>query len=197
MEVVHGLRTKDAVALTFHGNGDVALGRRLIQIATDRGAHITVFVVGSWLAANPSVAQLVTDHGHEWANHTWTHPELGRLGGAAVLDEIVRCRDALTRVTGTTGRWFRPSAMDRATPLVLTEAGRAGYSTSVAFDVDPSDYRDPGADLVRSRTLAGVQRGSIVSLHLGHQGTVDALPGILDGLSQRGLHPVTVSELLA
>lgn len=186
----------DAVALTFHGNGDPALARRLIQTATDRGAHITVFVVGSWLAANPSFAPLISDHGHQWANHTWTHPQLGNLGGAAVFDEIVRCRDAIARVTGSASPWFRPSAMDRATPLVLSQAAKAGYATSVAFDVDPSDYRDPGAALVRSRTLARVQKGSIVSLHLGHQGTVDALPGILDGLSQRGLRAVTVSELL-
>jgi hypothetical protein len=35
-----------------------------------------------------------------------------------------------------------------------------------------------------------------VSLHLGHQGTVDALPGILDELASRGLTPVTASRLL-
>jgi len=87
--------------------------------------------------------------------------------------------------------------MTHATPLVLEQAARAGYDTSISFDVDPSDYRDPGADLVRSRTLAAIEKGSIVSLHLGHQGTLDALPGILDGLAKRGLRPVTVSELLS
>lgn len=185
------------MALTFHGNGDPALARKLLATATARDAHLTVFVVGSWLAANPSFASVVSEHGHEWANHTWTHPELARLSGGAVLDEIVRCRDALARITGAAGAWFRPSAMNHATPLVLEQAGKAGYAHSISFDVDPSDYRDPGAEAVRARTLAGVQKGSIVSLHLGHQGTVDALPGILDGLAQRGLRTLTVSELLS
>ncbi len=67
--------------------------------------------------------------------------------------------------------------------MLAAAAGRVGYRTVVAFDVDPADYRDPGAALVASRTLAAVQRGSIVSLHLGHEGTVQALPAILDGLA--------------
>ena len=38
--------------------------------------------------------------------------------------------------------------------------------------------------------------GSIVSLHLGHPGTVEALPAVLAHLHDRGLAPVTASELL-
>jgi len=38
--------------------------------------------------------------------------------------------------------------------------------------------------------------GSIVSLHLGHAGTVTALPAILHGLARRGLRPVTLTGLL-
>ncbi|MDQ5841197.1 MAG: hypothetical protein M3537_08670 [Chloroflexota bacterium] len=47
-----------------------------------------------------------------------------------------------------------------------------------------------------SRTLEQVWPGSIVSLHLGHAGTVRALPQILTGLAAKGLVPVTLSRLL-
>ncbi len=80
--------------------------------------------------------------------------------------------------------------------MVLEEAGKAGYQAVLGFDVDPLDYRDPGRDAVVSRTLATVKPGSIVSLHFGHQGTVDALPAILDGLADKRLQPVTLSTLL-
>jgi peptidoglycan/xylan/chitin deacetylase (PgdA/CDA1 family) len=62
--------------------------------------------------------------------------------------------------------------------------------------VDPLDYLDPGPALVRSRVAATVRPGSIVSLHLGHPGTVAALPGILADLHARGLAAVTVSTLV-
>ncbi len=45
--------------------------------------------------------------------------------------------------------------------------------------------------------LGSVQPGSIVSLHLGHPGTVTALPAILRGLAGRGLRPVTLTGLLS
>lgn len=45
--------------------------------------------------------------------------------------------------------------------------------------------------------MAKARAGSVVSMHLGHPGTVAALPGILADLADRGLAPVTASELLA
>jgi peptidoglycan/xylan/chitin deacetylase (PgdA/CDA1 family) len=182
--------------LTFHASGDPALGRDLLSAAEAGGAKLTIFVVGSWLEANPSMAQRIVSGGHELGNHTYTHPDLKVLDATALEAEVTRARDVLRRLTGSGGDYFRPSQMDRATPAVLAAAGEAGYRTSVAYDVDPLDYQDPGATAVRDRTLAAVRPGSIVSLHLGHQGTVDALPEILAGLKQRGLQPVTVGRLL-
>ncbi len=196
MEVVYGSRSRPQVALTFHGNGDPVLAEALLKAADAKNAKITVFAVGTWLASNPTLGKRILASGHELANHTYTHPDLGSLGSAAVEQEFAKARDVLRQVTGGNGRYARPSAMDRSTPLVLAAAGVVGYRTVVAFDVDPADYRDPGADAVVSRTLAAVQRGSIVSMHLGHLGTVQALPRILDGLSVRGLRPVTVDTLL-
>lgn len=195
-EVVNGPRARQEIALTFHASGDPALGRALLSAAEAGGAKLTIFVVGSWLEQNPSMAQRIQSGGHELGNHTYTHPDLRVLGATALEAEVTRARDVLRRLTGSSGDYFRPSQMDRATPAVLAAAGAAGYRTSVAYDVDPLDYEDPGAAAVRDRTLAGVRPGSIVSMHLGHQGTVDALPDILAGLKQRGLKPVTVGQLL-
>lgn len=168
----------------------------LLAAVERAGATITVFAVGSWLEQQPKVATRILSGGHELANHTWTHPDLSRLGPAALDEQVVRCRDLLVRLGGSPGRWFRPSQANRSTPAVLAAAGRAGYRTCLAWDVDPQDFRDPGAAAVRDRTLTGVRGGSIVSLHFGHRGTVEALPGILRGLGERGLTAVTAGALL-
>ena len=76
------------------------------------------------------------------------------------------------------------------------EAGIAGYRRVLSYDIDGLDWKDPGPDVIRS-AVATATAGSIVSLHLGHQGTVAALPGILTDLAARGLTPVTATELLA
>lgn len=195
--VQHGPANSHAVALTFHGSGDPALTRQMLDTARRLGVPLTVFAVGNWLDANPGMARELLDSGHELANHTYTHPVIGRLGGADVLREITRCRDALAAHAGAApARWFRPSGMDVATPLVLEEAGKAGYRTVVGYSVDSRDFTDPGPAAIESRVAAGLAPGAIVSLHLGHPGTITAMEPMVQHLRSAGLRAVTVSELL-
>src|SRR3954469_272589 len=198
--VVSGPTTKPRVALTFHTNGDLDLADQLLEVLDSRHVKMTSFIVGDWLDANPDMAKRIVDGGHEFANHTYTHPDFLQLRREAQLDEVVRCRDVLVRLTGGPGAAFRPSGTDDGTASpgdqVLSVATEAGYATVLGFDVDPLDYDDPGADVVTQRTLAAVHPGAIVSLHFGHAGTVQAMPAILDGLQQRNLTPVTISTLL-
>jgi peptidoglycan/xylan/chitin deacetylase (PgdA/CDA1 family) len=194
--IPNGSRTGAGVALTFHGSGDHTLALELLAAAAKAQAPITVFAVGTWLEQQPDMARRILDGGHELANHTYTHPALAHVDRAGVAREIARCRDVLARLSGSGGEWFRPSGIDHPTDLMLEEAGRAGYRVSVGYDVDPHDYQDPGADAVVSRVKAGVQAGSIVSLHFGHAGTVAAFPGVVSAVRARGLEPVLVRHLL-
>ena len=119
------------------------------------------------------------------------------LGARAADTEVTRCAALLRKLTGSEGVWFRPSGTPVSTPTIRAAAGRAGYARCLSFDVDPLDYLDPGANVVRDRVLAAARPGSIVSLHLGHVGTVRALPAILAGLRSQRLEAVTATTLLA
>ncbi len=195
-ELVHAGTGRPEVALTFHGAGDEALARRLLTVLHDRGAAGTVLAVGTWLQRYPDAGRMVVGLGHELGNHTWSHPNLAALDEAGVRVEIERCRDLIAGTTGDPGAFFRPSQAQHATPIVRRAAVAAGYPAVLSFDVDSRDFTDPGAALVR-RNAAAVTAGGVVSLHLGHPGTLDALPGVLDDLAARGLRPVTASTLFA
>jgi peptidoglycan/xylan/chitin deacetylase (PgdA/CDA1 family) len=197
VEIVHGPATAKGVALTFHGAGDPALALQLLSAVHTAGASITVLAVGTWLEQNPTMAKRILDAGHELGNHTYHHLTMPNLDSAADDTEITKCAQILRTLTGSQGRWFRPSGTTRATPRILAAAGRAGYAECLSFDVDPQDYTDPGAAAVVARLLAAVRPGSIVSLHLGHAGTVQAMPAILQGLQSRGLPAVSMSMLMA
>jgi peptidoglycan/xylan/chitin deacetylase (PgdA/CDA1 family) len=196
-----GPRDRQQVALTFHVSGDASLAASLLDLLRENHVPITAFMVGNWLDANRDLGVRFLDEGHEVANHTYTHPTFPSLDQAAMTSEVVRCRDAITRLTGGGGRFFRPSGTANGTDppaaVVIDVARASDYQTVVGYDVDPADYQDPGATAVSQRTLASLQPGSIVSLHFGHRGTIDALPSILSGLRSRGLAPVTMSALLA
>jgi peptidoglycan/xylan/chitin deacetylase (PgdA/CDA1 family) len=194
-DVTHGPRSVAAVALTFHGAGDPRFADAIMTAAERVGAVLTVLAVGSWLQTYPQMGDRVLAGGHELGNHTLHHRPMRLMGESAAYTEIVGGQREVQRFT-TAPSWFRPSGTPHATPHILAAAARAGYSTSLSFDVDPRDYTDPGPDLVVSRVLGAVRPGSIVSLHLGYAGTVAAMPRLLGGLHDRGVVAVTVSQLL-
>jgi peptidoglycan/xylan/chitin deacetylase (PgdA/CDA1 family) len=196
-EVVNGPRDRPAVALTFHGQGDAAIVRGALAALAAGGAKATVLAVGAWLRQQPGLATLVLDGGHELGNHTENHLNIAGMTEARMFAEINDCAATLRSLTGSAGTWFRPSQTVHSTPAIRAQAAKAGYPTCLSYDLDSLDYTDPGADAVVRTTLAQVRNGSIVSLHFGHAGTVTALPGILDGLRAKGLHAVTMTELMS
>ena len=143
-----------------------------------RGA-VTVLAVGTWLEQYPQIAQRILGGGHDLGNHTMHHLDIAAMDAAEAFAEIAGCARRLRALTGSAGRWFRPSQTQYSTPLIEREARRAGYRTCVSYDVDSLDYTDPGPDAIVSTVLGKTRPGSIVSLHLGHSGTVTALPAIL------------------
>jgi peptidoglycan/xylan/chitin deacetylase (PgdA/CDA1 family) len=184
------------VALTFHGQGEPALVRQLLAELGSGGARVTVLAVGGWLQAQPAMARLILDGGHELGNHTQNHLDIAHMSSGQAFTEIDGCAQVLKRLTGSIGVWFRPSQAQYSTPTIRAQARKVGYPTCLSYDLDSLDYTDPGPANVASTTLGAVRNGSIVSLHFGHAGTVTAMPQILDGLRRRGLTAVTMTELI-
>ncbi len=195
MQIARANSGRAEVALTFHGTGDLGIARRIHDTLGSAGAKATVMAVGTWVAASPDGIRMFHDSGHDIGNHTWSHGVMTSMSTTTVLSEIERCRDALGALLGTPGSFFRQSSAQTATGSELAEAGIAGYARVLSYDIDGLDWRDPGPTVIRN-AVAKATAGSIVSLHLGHQGTVTALPGILSDLAARGLAAVTATDLL-
>jgi peptidoglycan/xylan/chitin deacetylase (PgdA/CDA1 family) len=196
-QVVHGPRNRTQVALTFHGQGPLPLAGALLAEAERARAQVTVLAVGTWLKQYPQIAHRILGGGHDLGNHTMHHLDIAAMDAAGAHAEIAGCAQRLRALTGSIGRWFRPSQTHYSTPLIERQARKAGYPTCVSYDLDSLDYTDPGPDAIVSTVLGAARPGSIISLHLGHPGTVTAVPAILHGLARRGLRAVTLTELLA
>ncbi|MGZ4631238.1 MAG: polysaccharide deacetylase family protein, partial [Actinomycetes bacterium] len=144
----------------------------------------------------PAMARRVLDGGHELGNHTQHHLPMRGLGPAAAHREIVECAHRLRQLTGSQGRWFRASGTQHTTRVIRTAAAHAGYARCLSYDVDSLDWTDPGPDAVVRAVLDNARGGSIISLHLGHRGTIAALPPLIDGLGKKGLRAQSVTELV-
>ena len=195
-DISHGPRSSKKVALTFHGAGDLKIATELLNILSKTSTPITVFAVGTFLKSNPEFAKQILDGGHDLGNHTMTHTQMKTISAKRVDQEISECAAVLKKLTGNHGSFFRPSGTQYSTALIRKTAQKYGYKNCISYDVDSHDYQDPGKAAVISNVNKGIKGGSIISLHFGHQNTVDALPALIENIKSKGFTPVTLTDLL-
>ncbi|SLN11804.1 polysaccharide deacetylase family protein [Pseudooctadecabacter jejudonensis] len=183
------------VAMTFDDGPHPTHTPRLLDMLRDRGLRATFYLIGNRVAAYPALTRRIADEGHEIGNHSWSHPFLDRHSDATVIREIDRTTDAIYQVTGRPPVTFRPpyGSFTRRQRGWLNDVRRL---PTILWSVDPQDWRRPGANTVASRILRHSHQGAIILSHDIHRGTIDAMPATLDGLTARGLHFVTVSQII-
>lgn len=179
------------IALTFD-DGPSAYTSGLLDALQAANVHATFFMVGREIAAHVDDVTRAAALGNEIGNHTWSHADLTKLAPEAASAELSRTADAIQAATGTRPTLVRPpyGAYD---PQVDALVG----GPEILWSIDPRDWEDRDTTAVTQRVLDAAKPGGIVILHDLHQTTVAAVPGILAGLLAKGIHPVTVSRLLA
>ncbi len=178
---------RKVVYLTFDDGPSPATTPRILELLRRHRATATFFAVGSQVDAYPALARRVVRAGHTFGNHTYTHADLSQLSAAQFVAEVDRTQAALRRATGTTTTMLRPPY--GATSSAVRElAAQRGYRL-VMWDVDPQDWRRPGAYGIAAHVLANAGPGDVVLLHDGggeRSQTIAALERILRTMSARG-----------
>jgi peptidoglycan/xylan/chitin deacetylase (PgdA/CDA1 family) len=195
-DIQHGPRSVAKVALTFHGAGAPDYSDELLKLFKKTSTAVSIFAVGTWLTADPAIAQRIIGEGHDLGNHTMTHTQMKTISAAKVDREIAGCAAELKKLIGNHGAWFRPSGTQFSTPTIRKAALKYGYGQCISYEVDSEDFKDPSKKKVISNVMDNVQNGSIISMHFGHKVTLQAMPELLDALHTKGLKPVTLTELL-
>jgi peptidoglycan/xylan/chitin deacetylase (PgdA/CDA1 family) len=130
-------------------------------------------------------------------DHTFTHPDLARLHTPAVRGQLLSTIAAIRAQSGYTPCVFRPPYGDVDAAVIRT-ARSLGLAT-IGWNVDPSDYAQPGTAAIVRRVLEQVRPGSIIISHDGggpRVQTLAAYPKIIAKLHGRGYRIVTIPQLL-
>lgn len=201
--VTHGSREGRRVALSFDDGPDPEVTPAVLDALARYGARATFFGIGRALQAQPLLARRIAADHHELGNHSWAHSRWQAFFGARrQTQEIERGAQAITALTGTAAQpLYRPPIGLKSPPLA--RAAERLRLTLVAWSLHSRDTRGGDPRRIAQRVLDKIRPGDIVLMHDGHDlpgrhrpATAQALPQILEGLRQRGLQCVTVSELL-
>jgi probable sporulation protein (polysaccharide deacetylase family) len=190
----HGTPQKPRVALAVN----VAWGEEylpeMLKICAAQKVKVTFFMVGSWVKAFPELLRAMAESGHEIANHGLYHghplqmnrEELRRLitDNEVLLQEVLRHKPV---------KLFAPP-YGEVSPRIVAAAGELGYRT-IMWSVDTVDWKNPTPEALLQRVLAKIKPGGIILMHPTIASRKALLP-LIRALKQRGLQPVTVSEVL-
>ncbi len=193
----------DQVALTFDDGPDPIVTPKILKILGSYDVHATFFVIGRQLEQQIDVARSALAAGHELANHSWQHAYLQSLHGTRSIGQDIDRNSALL---ATLSPRLQATLYRAPVGLKNPELARASQARGlaiIAWSIHSRDTIDSNPKRVAARVLRNIKAGDIVLMHDGHDRAglhrmcaLNALPLILDGLKERNLRSVTVSELL-
>ncbi len=167
-----------------------------VRMLARSGVQATFFMIGRQVTSSYRETILrELREGDVPGDHTFTHPDLTR--SRDVRGELEKTLVAIRAQSGYTPCVFRPP-YGAVNGEVVRTARSLGMAT-VGWNVDPSDYTQPGTAAIEQRVLAQVRPGSIIISHDGggpRGQTLAAYPKIVAALRRRGYGVVTIPQLL-
>lgn len=185
------------VALTFDDGPWPQSTQAILDVLDEHEVRATFFMLGGRVQRNPDLVRKMARDGHLLGAHSVSHRPFSRIKSKEVRQQIVRGRRIIRKASGVDTPWLRPpygSMNSGAWRAVRKEGARV-----VLWDVDSNDWKKPGAKKITRAVVKRVKPGSIVLLHDGggdRTQTVEALPGIIEGLKNKGYAFVTVEDLV-
>lgn len=192
--VNHGPGLGRRIAVTFDDGPTPGVTEKVLAALRERHLSATFFMIGQRVAAAPSLAHRVREEGHEIGNHSYTHPQLGRLPAPQVLAQLGKTQEEIERATGFRPCWMRPP-YGSFRPVQAPLASQEGLGV-VLWSVDTRDWARPGTERIWETVMTQTRPGSIVLMHDLHLQTAEVVGRVLDGLLERGFEFATISGFL-
>ena len=190
------------VALTLDAGSEAGPVPQMLQTLRERQIKITFFVTGDFIANYPDIVRQIAADGHEFGNHSLTHPDLRKVSDMQIRHELEATEQLLKLTTGKTTRPFFRPPYGEYDDRVLRLAQNEGFMT-VCWSLDSLDSvgvsKSPRFLVDRITTRLGVNevRGAIVLMHCDSNATATAMPVILDHFKSLKLDVVPLSRLLS
>jgi peptidoglycan-N-acetylglucosamine deacetylase len=176
------------VALTFDDGPDPNWTPRVLELLRQYQIKATFCVIGVNVARYPGLVRDIVAAGHTLCNHSWSHDlRLGSRSPDWILADLNRTNAAIHQAVPDAKISYYRQPGGFWTPRIVAAAASLGMS-ALHWQIDPQDWRKPGAAKILSTVITKTRPGSIVLMHDGggdRSGTVAALHSILPNFVAR------------
>ncbi|SES72909.1 polysaccharide deacetylase family protein [[Clostridium] polysaccharolyticum] len=180
------------VALTFD-DGPSETTPKILDILEKYNIKATFFLIGNLITKETKpIMERELRMGCEIANHSFTHSDMAAMTGEQIREEIDKTTKLIKETVGYDVKFFRPPYIS------LSDEMYENIDLPFIVGLGCRDWEpDATAKERKEIVLNEVKDGTLVLLHdfIGNDNTVEALPGIIEGLKEQGYTFVTASEI--
>ncbi|HEY8347791.1 MAG TPA: polysaccharide deacetylase family protein [Symbiobacteriaceae bacterium] len=195
--VIHrGNPNKQAVTLMINVDWGTPELEQMLPILKQRGVKVTFFVSGTWAEKNRELLRRMAREGHEIATHghRLTHGPKELAAAGRLKADIAQSVAVIQAITDQPVRYYAPH-MSEVSQAIVETASALGLRT-VLPSLDTVDWHSQTTPQLILSRLQKAGPGDLILLH-PKPNTVQVLDTAIGQLEQRGLKPVTLSEMLS
>ena len=183
-------RSRKAVALTFDDGPNPNTTPVALELLKKYNAKGTFFMVGKAVAGNEEIIKQVVAEGHQIGNHSWSHPLLTKISLEQAKSQINDTTEALKKASGQDVHIMRPPYGG-----INATIQAAVDQSFILWDVDTLDWKNRNTASIM-KEVRKARPGSIILMHDVHQTSINALPSVIQNLTEQGFELVTIDELM-
>ena len=181
------------IYLTFDDGPSLAISPGILDILADEGIKATFFMLP--YSGGDEIFKRVIDEGHEIGNHSYSHdyPKLYQGTVNAFKDDVLKARNFVYDNFGYTSTTFRfpggsgdqPASIRNPRINAIRDIGYRYFD----WDIDTNDWRRTSTpESIIEDVLANTRNREhvIILMHDMYNRTLEALPGMIQGLRDQG-----------
>lgn len=184
-----GDTNKKEIYITFDAGFENGNTERILDALKKHGVKATFFLVGNYFETQPELVKRMAEEGHTIGNHTYSHPDMSKIGDIQSFQTELQKNEALYRdILGSEmPKLYRPP-QGKFCEENLKMAQQLGYSTvfwSLAY-VDWYTDDQPTPEQAFSKLLPRIHSGAVVLLHSTSSTNAEILDELLTKWEETG-----------
>lgn len=177
------------IYITFDSGFENGNTERILDALKKHGVKATFFLVGNYFETQPELVKRMAEEGHTIGNHTYSHPDMSKIGDIQSFQTELQKNEALYRdILGSEmPKLYRPP-QGKFCEENLKMAQQLGYSTvfwSLAY-VDWYTDDQPTPEQAFSKLLPRIHPGAVVLLHSTSSTNAEILDELLTKWEEMG-----------
>jgi peptidoglycan/xylan/chitin deacetylase (PgdA/CDA1 family) len=209
-KVITTCKVPKAIALSYDDTPSNDT-EELLNILKNANAKATFFVAGNSQGKGPvdttakwtKIIKRMVEEGHQVGSHTWSHPDMDKIGSEERKLEMLKMERAFSNILGKYPTYMRPPYLACSESQgCLSDMKDLGYHV-IAYNYDSEDYKNPDdLDKMKDRIdLVFNQTGRDGNMLLIQHDTIqksaiELTKHVLQRVQERGWRAITVGECL-